>query len=98
MFVPHFIQDKENTKVADCCFVFVFLFFYGKPSQRTFPCQDFILGTDTENIWHDTELILGLRLVNERRRYIVMMSLIGWVKAYNQPCDIAGITGWYLLR
>ena len=31
-------------------------------------------------------LILGLRPTNERRRYFVMTSLIGWAQASNQPC------------
>ena len=30
--------------------------------------------------------ILGLRLTNERRRYFVTLSLIGWVQTFNQPC------------
>ena len=30
-------------------------------------------------------LILGLRPANERRRYFVTTSLIGWVQAQNQP-------------
>ena len=30
-------------------------------------------------------LILGLRPANERRRYKVMPSLIGWVQTQNQP-------------
>ena len=33
-----------------------------------------------------SELILGLRPANERRRYFVTTSLIGWVHAWNQPC------------
>ena len=33
-----------------------------------------------------TGLILGLHPANERRRYFVMASLIGWVQAKNQPC------------
>ena len=31
-------------------------------------------------------LILGLHPANERRRYFVTTSLIGWAQAYNQPC------------
>ena len=31
-------------------------------------------------------LILGLRPPNERRRYFVTMSLIGWAQALNQAC------------
>ena len=31
-------------------------------------------------------LILVVHPVNERRRYFVTTSLIGWVQAYNQPC------------
>ena len=45
-------------------------------------------------------LILGLRPANERRRYFVTTSFIGWVQAENQPCtmvkfhgDIFHITG-----
>ena len=30
---------------------------------------------------HDTELILGLVPANERRRYFVTTSLIGWAQA-----------------
>ena len=33
-----------------------------------------------------TGLILGLRPADERRRYFVTTSLIGWVQSYNQPC------------
>ena len=33
-----------------------------------------------------TGLILGLRPANERRRYKVTPSLIGWAQAWNQPC------------
>ena len=32
-------------------------------------------------------LILGLRPANERRRYFVTTSLIGWAQAENQPCN-----------
>ena len=31
-------------------------------------------------------LILGLRPANERRRYLVTTSLIGWMLTWNQPC------------
>ena len=31
-------------------------------------------------------LILGLRPANERRRYKVTPSLIGWAQTYNEPC------------
>ena len=33
-----------------------------------------------------TGLILGLCPANERRRYKVTPSLIGWAQTYNQPC------------
>ena len=41
-------------------------------------------------------LILDLRLANERRRYFVTTSLIGWAQTWNQPCicmesDLSGI-------
>ena len=32
-------------------------------------------------------LILGLRPANERRRYFVTTSPIGWAQAKNQPCS-----------
>ena len=31
-------------------------------------------------------LILGFHPANEIQYYFVMVSLIGWVQAYNQPC------------
>ena len=34
-----------------------------------------------------TELILGLRPTNERRRYFVTTSVIGWAQTSNQPRD-----------
>ena len=37
---------------------------------------------------YDTGLILGLHPTNERRRYKVTPSLIGWAQTQNQPCDI----------
>ena len=33
-------------------------------------------------------LILGLHPANERRRYFVMNSLIGWAQILNQPCSV----------
>ena len=33
-------------------------------------------------------LLLGLRPANERRRYFVTSSLIGWVQAWNQPWNV----------
>ena len=33
-----------------------------------------------------TGLILGLRPANERRRYKVTLSLMGWAQTKNQPC------------
>ena len=35
--------------------------------------------------WQRTGLILGLSPSNERQRYFITMSLIGWVQAWNQP-------------
>ena len=37
----------------------------------------------------DSRLILGLCPANERRRYFVTTSLIGWTQAYNRPCVFA---------
>ena len=43
-------------------------------------------------------LILGLRPANERRRYFVTTSLIGWAQTYNQPfaCtpSMYAVTSW----
>ena len=36
--------------------------------------------------WTVSGLILGLRPANERRRYSVTTSLIGWAQAWNQSC------------
>ena len=36
-----------------------------------------------------TGLILGLCQANERRRYFVTTSLIGWAQAWNQPFIIS---------
>ena len=36
--------------------------------------------------WYVPRFILGLRPTNQRRRYFVTTSLIGWVQALNQPC------------
>ena len=34
-----------------------------------------------------TRMILGLHPANERRRYKVTLSLIGWAQTYNQAYD-----------
>ena len=39
-----------------------------------------------------TGLILGLRPANERRRYKVTTSLIGWAQTWNQPWFIQAKT------
>ena len=42
-------------------------------------------------------LILGLRPANERRRYFVTTSPIGWAQAKLQPCNLVipqSVTGW----
>ena len=36
----------------------------------------------------DPEIILRIRLANERRRYIVTSSLVGWVHTQNDMCDL----------
>ena len=40
------------------------------------------------NVDPDPGPILGLRPANERRRYKVTRSLIGWVQTWNQPWDL----------
>ena len=47
-----------------------------------------IVPSQWTKIWNGQEklgLILGSRPANERRRYFVTMSLIGWAQAWNQP-------------
>ena len=39
------------------------------------------LSDDCHIIWLEAELILGLRPANERQRYFVTTSLIGWAQA-----------------
>ena len=43
----------------------------------------YIADADTCSI---TRVILGLHPANERRRYKVTPSVIGWAETYNQPC------------
>ena len=40
-----------------------------------------------DGLIYNTTLILGLLPANERRRYFVTTSLIGWVQTENQPCN-----------
>ena len=42
-------------------------------------------------------LILGLCPANERRRYFVTPSLIGWVQALYQPCTVMRIAALTVL-
>ena len=43
--------------------------------------------------WQKSEMILDLRPVNERRRYFVTTSLIGWAQAYSQPEGLVSVPG-----
>ena len=45
----------------------------------------------------NTGLILGLRPANERRRYKVTPSLIGWAQNWNQPWNIVIFRNIHLL-
>ena len=47
---------------------------------KSFSCDSM----ESQEWEHITGLILGWRPANERRRYFVTMSLIGWVQAKNQ--------------
>ena len=38
-----------------------------------------------------TGIILGMDSANERRRYIVTSSLIGWVHTQNDPCYMTNV-------
>ena len=43
--------------------------------------------------WQKSEMISDLRPVNERRRYFVTTSLIGWAQAYNHPEGLVSVPG-----
>ena len=45
----------------------------------------------------DPGIILCMHPANERRRYNVMSSLIGWVPAQNDPCDLSDWTLKYTI-
>ena len=49
------------------------------------------------SVSYDIGMILGLHPANERRRYKVTPSLIGWAQAYNQPWDICFLSSWHFL-
>ena len=54
-----------------------------------------------KNCCINTGLILGVRPANDRRRYFVTTSLIGWMKASNQPWNSGGTSSMtleYLVR
>ena len=54
----------------------------------TYELKQFPKGVVTMvNSQYDTGPIVGLRPANERRRYFVTTSLIGWAQAQNQPCE-----------
>ena len=53
----------------------------------------------SDRTWGDTTpgLILGLHPANERQRYKVTPTLIGWVKTQNQPCiPSRHASSWFL--
>ena len=54
-----------------------------KKSKVPFACE--ILYWKRSSLYY-LWLILGLRQANDRRRYFVTTSLIGWAQTWNQPC------------
>ena len=50
-----------------------------------------IYDTTHTHTYHIAEFILWKRPANERRRYTVASSLIGWAHTQNAPCDIETI-------
>ena len=51
------------------------------------PCLRWVLHADIDKMVHAYPgIILGMGSANERRRYIVTSSLIGWAHTYNDPC------------
>ena len=60
--------------------------------SRMSPTNRLHISTTGIYTWHSRYLVifsgltLGLRPANERRRYFVTTSLVGWVQAWNQPC------------
>ena len=63
------------------------LFFWKK-----FPPDYFVISIDLFLTWcHPVaEIIWCMRPANERRRYIVTSSIIGWVHTQNDPCSRCG--------
>ena len=45
-------------------------------------------------VYNHSELILGMRPANERRRYKVTPSFIGWAQTSNQPCKLIAGNKW----
>ena len=83
----------EHGRIVSC-HSFIWMFFFSMPITK-FIIRDFfliyvefcmwyspyisVLGVSCDVITEYTGLILGLRPANERRRYFVTTSLIGWV-------------------
>ena len=72
------------------------IFFYGEGIHKTpLICRLdlLIMCISLENEFQNsiTGLILGLHPANERRRYKVTASLIGWIQTQKQPCYYAAI-------
>ena len=44
-------------------------------------------GGSTDGAYHEAWVILGIGSANERRRYNVTSSLIGWAYIQNDPCE-----------
>ena len=70
---------------------------YYRADSRFVPSQwETSLQSNTVSHWlgANLESALGLHPTNERRRYKVMSSLIGWAQTWNQPCTIwIGVSG-----
>ena len=84
---PHWLGDYEQCNAIDG--TYTTLQGEVRPIQGHYckvnigPKLDMVSDTVVHLI---TGLILGLYPANERRRYFVTASLIGWAQTYNQPC------------
>ena len=67
---------------AKICMV-IFSYASSSPLRTYRACY---LGSQYGDNYPRSGLILGLRPANERRRYFVTTSIIGWAQAWNQPC------------
>ena len=75
-------SGRENVaSIPGACTTCNFAYLVRGPLNLPFWCWDWNIPQEQGQYDHDTGLILGLCSANERRRYFVTTSLIGWVQA-----------------